>query len=454
MSGVIAARAQTGTSLGFHIVFAVLGVGLPLFLFIAEGMGLRTGDKVWYTLARRWSKTFAILFVVGAVSGTILSFEFGLLWPRFMGFATSVIGLPFALEGFMFFLEGIFLGLYLYGWKRLSPVAHWLCGIPLVIGGAGSTAFIVTVNAWMNTPAGFQLSHGALIDPNPLAAMGNPGAANEIIHMLLAAYEATGFGVAGIYALIMLLGRRRDAYLRRGVLLGMIIGSIAAPLQILSGDANAKLVAQYQPVKLAAMEGQFQTEQGAAEHILGWPDPATHKLYFSFDIPHLLAWLAYGNPNATVRGLDAFPADQQPPVQVVHLTFDTMVGIGFFMVGVVALFWGQYLWRRRKHQNPRLPENRLTLWLVALGCPLTFLAIECGWITTCIGRQPWIIQGILRVNDAVTNAPGLGLFFGGFTGIYILLSVALAYLLIRMAREGNEDDMQEVERLRPQKVAA
>ena len=448
MNGLIAARAQTGTSLGFHIVFASLGVGLPLLLFIVEGLGLRTKDKTWFVLARRWSKAFAILFVVGAVSGTILSFEFGLLWPRFMGFATSVIGLPFALEGFMFFLEAIFLGLYLYGWDRLTPRVHWLCSIPLVVGGAGSSWFIVTVNSWMNTPAGFQVSHGQAVDVNPIAAIFNPSTPAETLHMLLSCYEATGFGVAAVYALLMLRGGVNE-YLRRGLVVALLVGSIAAVLQAYSGDLLAKTVARTQPAKLAAMEGQFPTEQGAAEHIGGWPDPTTHKLYYSIDIPHLLAWLAFGNPNATVRGLDSFPPDEQPPVQVVHLTFDAMVGIGIFTIAVALLFWAQYAWRKRKGQRG-LPQNRLTLLAVIASGPLTFLAIEFGWITTCIGRQPWIIYGIMRVQDAVTNAPGLGLFFGGFTSIYIILSITTIILLTRMAREGVTRDERAAERAVPQ----
>ncbi len=444
MNGLIAARAQTGISLGFHIVFAALGVGLPLLMFIAEGLGLRTKDTTWFVLARRWSKAFAILFVVGAVSGTILSFEFGLLWPRFMGFATSVIGLPFALEGFMFFLEAIFLGLYLYGWDRLTPRVHWMCSIPLVVAGAGSAWFIVTVNSWMNTPAGFQVSHGQAVDVNPIAAIFNPSTPAETLHMLISCYEATGFGVAAVYALLILRGGVNE-YLRRGLALAMVVGSVAAVLQAYSGDLLAKTVARTQPAKLAAMEGLFQTEHGAAEHILGWPDPITRRLYYSINIPHLLAWLAYGDPNATVRGLDSFPANDQPPVQVVHLTFDTMVGIGLFLIAVALLFWAQYVWRKRKGLRG-LPENKLTLALVAVSGPLSFLAIELGWLTTEFGRQPWIIYNIMRVQDAVTNAPGLGVFFGGFTGVYILLGITTVILLTRMTREGVTKDERATER--------
>ncbi len=446
MSNELAARAQTGISLGFHIIFAVLGVGMPLLLLIAEGLGLRNHDAVWYTLARRWSKAFAILFVIGAVSGTVLSFEFGLLWPRFMGFSTAVIGLPFALEGFMFFLEAIFLGLYLYGWTRLSPLAHWLSSIPIAVAGAASTWFIVTVNSWMNTPAGFTLVNGKPADINPIAAMLNPSTPYQTTHMLLAAFEGTGFGIAAVYALFLLRGRR-DAYIRRGMTLGLIVGSIVAPIQIFVGDLSARAVGQTQPTKLAAMEALFQTTQGAPEQIFGLPDLAQRKLIAPIQIPNLLSLLATGNPNGTVQGLDATPVADWPPVTIVHYSFDLMVGIGFFMAFVAALYWGQYFYRRfvRKRQDAD-PLNRLTLLCVVAGGPLTFAAIELGWITTEFGRQPWIIYHIMRVSAAVTAAPGVLAFFITFLAIYVALFVTAVVSLTRMARAGAAEDQAEAER--------
>ncbi|HEU0027587.1 MAG TPA: cytochrome ubiquinol oxidase subunit I [Ktedonobacterales bacterium] len=446
MSNELAARMQTGISLGFHIIFAVLGVGLPLLLLIAEGLGLRYRDATWYTLARRWSKAFAILFVTGAVSGTVLSFEFGLLWPRFMGFSTAVIGLPFALEGFMFFLEAIFLGLYLYGWDRLSPLAHWLCSIPIAVAGAASTWFIVTVNSWMNTPAGFTLVNGKPANIDPIAAMLNPSTPFETTHMLLAAFEATGFGVAAVYALFLLWGRR-DAYIVRGMRLGLIVGSVVAPFQILVGDLSARGVAETQPAKLAAMEALFQTTKGAALHIYGWPDVAQRKLIGPVEIPKLLSWLVTGDPNATVQGLDATPVADWPAVTVVHFAFDTMVGIGFFLAFVAALYWGQYLYRRLvRKQRDAGPLNRLTLLCVLVSGPLTFVAIELGWITTEIGRQPWIIYNVMRISEAPTSAPGVVAFFVTFLVVYVALFTAAALLLSRMARSGPAGDQEEAER--------
>jgi cytochrome bd ubiquinol oxidase subunit I len=433
MTGLIAARAQFGISLGFHIVFAALGVGLPLYMCVAEGIALRKRDKEWYILARRWSKAFAILYAIGAVSGTVISFELGLLWPRFMGFAGGVIGLPFAIEAFAFFTEGIFLGLYLYGWSKLSPVAHWLCAIPLAAAGLVSALIVVTANGWMNTPSGFRVVDGRPVDVDPVAAVFNASAIPETVHMALAAYEATGFAVAAVYGFALLRGRR-DPYLMRGMTLGMILGSIVAPLQILAGDWNARMVAETQPAKLAAMEALFQTTKGAPETIYGIPDTAAGQTYLAIHIPKLLSFLITGDPNGTVTGLESFPVDLRPPVAVVHYAFDTMVGIGFLAVAVVILYWALYF-RARRQVPTEGRLARLALWgAVALG-PLTFLAIELGWMTTEFGRQPWIIQGYMLTRDAVTPAPGLGVTFAAFILTYLLLSAATIILLRRVAGE-------------------
>jgi cytochrome d ubiquinol oxidase subunit I len=428
MSDLLAARAQMGTSLAFHIIFAALGVGLPLLMCVAEGLALWKNDATWMLLARRWAKASAILFAIGAVSGTILSFELGLLWPTFMQFSGAVIGLPFALEGFAFFMEAIFLGLYLYGWNRLSPRAHWLCSFPIWISGLISAWFIVSANSWMNTPAGFQIVNGKVTGINPLEAMLNPSTPYQTTHMILACYVATGFGTAAVYAFALLRGRRGDYY-RKGLLLALAMGAIAIPLQILSGDMNARFLETSQPAKLAAMEGVFHTQSGAPLLIGGLADPATGKVYYALEIPKGLSWLLTGDPNATVTGLDAFlPADQPNPLPV-HTSFDGMVASGFFALFVGLLFWVLYFLRKRK-----LPENRLLLWGVVLAGPLSFLAIELGWMVTELGRQPWVIYGILRTSDAVTTAPGLNISFLAFSGVYVVLAIALIWLLLRLAR--------------------
>ncbi|MGZ3582974.1 MAG: cytochrome ubiquinol oxidase subunit I, partial [Ktedonobacterales bacterium] len=328
MSNLLAARAQMGTSLAFHIIFAALGVGVPFLAFTAEGLGLLTKDRTWYDLAHQWGKAFGILYAIGAVSGTILSFELGLLWPTFMRFSGAVIGLPFALEAFAFFMEAIFLGVYLYGWDKLPPLWHWLSSVPLWVGGALSSLFVVSANAWMNTPAGFQYANGKLSGIDPIAAILNPSAGAEALHMTFAAYAATGAGTAMVYALALLRGKQ-DTYNRRGLAVGMAMAAVAAVLVGYFGDMNGQVVAKYQPAKYAAMEGLFHTTRGAPETLFGFPDPTAMKTWFAIKIDGLGAWLAFRNANATVKGLDAFPRDQWPATQVIHWTFDVMVGIGF-----------------------------------------------------------------------------------------------------------------------------
>ncbi len=428
MSDLLAARAQMGTSLAFHIIFSALGVGLPLLLCIAEGLALWRNDATWMMLARRWTRAAAILFAIGAVSGTILSFELGLLWPTYIKYAGAVVGLPFALEGFAFFIEAIFLGLYLYGWDRLSPRAHWLCSFPIWISGLASAWFVVSANSWMNTPAGFVFKNGKIIDINPIQAILNPSTPYETIHMILACYVATGFGVAAVYAVGLLRGRHDD-YHRKGLLLAIAMGAIAIPLQIISGDANARALVTAQPPKLAAIEGVFKTEQGAPLMIGGLADPNTGKVYYALEIPHGLSFLATGDPNATIKGLDAYAPDDRPNPLPIHTSFDGMVGSGFFALFVALIFWFVY-WRKKR----TVPKNRVLLGAIVLAGPLSFLAIELGWMVTEFGRQPWVIYNFLRTKDAVTPAPGLNISFLVFSIIYILLSITLIGLLRGVAR--------------------
>ncbi len=428
MSNLLAARAQMGTSLAFHIIFSALGVGLPLLLCIAEGLALYYKDATWMLLTRRWARAAAILFAIGAVSGTILSFELGLLWPTYTKFAGAVVGLPFALEGFAFFLEAIFLGLYLYGWDRLSPRIHWLCSFPIWISGLASAWFIVSANSWMNTPAGFVIKNGKIVDINPWQAMFNPSTPYETIHMMLSCYVSTGFAVAAVYAFGMLRGRR-TAYHWKALRLAMAMGAIAIPLQIISGDANARFLATAQPTKLAAMEGLFQTTAGAPLKIGGLADPSTGQVYFAIEIPHGLSILATGDPNATIQGLDSVPRSDWPVVAATHLSFDGMVGCGLFALLIGVLFWF-FAWRKRRSWQ----ESRSMLLGILLTGPLSFLAIELGWMVTEFGRQPWVIFGYLRTSDAVTTAPFLNISFLIFSLIYVLLAAALIRLLIGLAR--------------------
>jgi cytochrome d ubiquinol oxidase subunit I len=431
VTDLFAARAQMGISLAFHIVLAVLGMALPVLLLVSEGLWLRTGNPACLALAKRWSKGFAILFAVGAVSGTILSFELGLLWPRFMAFAGGIFGLPFSAEGFAFFVEAIFLGLYLYGWSRLSPVQHWLCAVPIAVSGVLSAVFVVAANAWMNSPTGFRMVDGAAVDVDPVAAMFNPAWFQQALHMVLAAFVATGFGVAGLYAWGLLRGRR-DAYHRAGLAIAMGLAAVAAPLQFVSGDVSARWVAEYQPVKLAALEGQFATEAGAPLRIGGLPDVATGQTRWALEIPRGLSLLAFHDPNAVVRGLDEWPPADRPNPVPVHLAFQAMVGVGTALL-LLALWYWVAAWRRRG-----LPEGRWLLRAIAVATPLGFVAIEAGWTVTEVGRQPWVVYGVMRTADGVTPVPNQFIALGGFVIVYVVLAIAAAGLLIRLGRTPPE----------------
>ena len=427
MDDLLAARSQMAMSLALHIVFAAIGIAMPLLMIIAEWKWLRSKDEIYLTLAQRWAKGTAILFAVGAVSGTVLSFELGLLWPRFMGYAGSIIGMPFSLEGFAFFTEAIFLGIYLYGWKRVPPKAHLFAGAMVAISGALSGIFVVIANAWMNAPTGFRLVDGKPVDIDPIAAMLNTAALPQTIHMTLAAYAATGFVVAGIHAFML----RRDPnnrFHKAALGIALIVGGVSAILQPLSGDFLAKTVAVTQPVKLAAFEGHFNTEQGAAFRIGGIPDENARITRYSIEIPYFLSILAYGDPNAVVKGLNDFPADQHPPVAIVHFAFQIMVGCGVIMMLVALWSAWRYLRARRNYGWVNSKWFLRTLIVVA---PLGFVAIETGWVVTEVGRQPWIIYGVMRTSEAVTPMPGLIVPFLTFTVLYVFLAFVTVWLLLR-----------------------
>jgi len=412
-------------SLGFHIVFAVVGIGLPALMVIAEWRWTRTGDAVYLDLAKRWSKGAAILFAVGAVSGTVLSFELGLLWPGFMRFAGSIIGMPFSLEGFAFFTEAIFLGIYLYGWDRVSRGAHLFAGIVVAVSGVLSGIFVVIANAWMNTPAGFEMVAGRAINVRPFMAMANAAAFSETLHMTLAAYAGTGLTVAGIHAVALLRGNR-SAFHRLALGIALSLGAPAAILQPLSGDVSARSVAVHQPAKLAALEAHFETQRGAPFHIGGWPDVDERETRWAIRIPRALSLLAFHDPNAEVKGLDTVPRDEWPPVAIVHIAFQIMVALGTIMALVSV--WALWRWWRGRAIDAVVDDRRL-LRTLALVTPMGFLAIEAGWTVTEVGRQPWVIHGVLRTADAVTPMPGLVVPFLIFTLLYVLLGAIVVYLL-------------------------
>jgi len=422
MPDLLAARSQMAMSLGFHILFAMVGVAMPVLMVVAERRWQRTGDHIYLDLAHRWAKGTAILFAVGAVSGTVLSFELGLLWPAFMEQAGAIIGMPFSLEGFAFFTEAVFLGVYLYGWDRISPRAHLAAGCAVAVSGMLSAVFVVIANAWMNAPTGFRWVDGRPVDVDPIAAMMNPAAFPQVLHMTLAAYAATGLVVAGIHAL-PLLRQPRNAFHRRALSVALLIGAPAALLQPVSGDLSARFVAHWQPVKLAAMEGHFKTERGAPLRIGGWPDEAAGETRYAIEIPYGLSLLAFEDPTAEVKGLLDFPRQDWPPVAIVHVAFQVMVGLGSYMALVsAAALW--LMWRRRE-----LTRHRWLLRALVLAAPMGFICTEAGWVVTEVGRQPWIIQGVMRTAEAVTPMPGLVVPFLVFTALYAGLGVVVAWLL-------------------------
>ncbi|SRR5579883_3445766 len=439
MDPLSAARTQMAFSLGFHMIFAAAGMALPLMMVLAEGRWLHNGDPDALRLARTWAKATGVLFAIGAVSGTALSFELGLLWPRFMALAGPLIGPAFAMEGYAFFIEAIFIGLYLYGWDRLSPRIHWLCGWPVVLGGAFSGIIVLATDSWMQAPSGFRLGpNGALLDVDPVAAILNPAFFRMTAHSTLSTYQAVGFATAGIYALALLLqpGSRRAHYNRLAIVIALVLAAPAALAQPVLGDLLGKRLYEAQPTKLAAMEAQFHTERGAPLRIGGIPNPATSTTTGAIEIPGGLSYLAAGNPNARVLGLDAFPRTDWPPVVVVHLAFQIMVGLGFWMVGVALWFWSHWAWSRRRGSS--WTDRRWLLRTLVISSPFGFLALESGWVVTEVGRQPWIIYGVMRTRDAATPVAGVDLTLAGFIVLYVGLLVALVFLLRRLAHGESE----------------
>ena len=428
MDTLVLARADMGVSLAFHIVFAAMGVALPLLALVAE-VKARRGDADSLELAKRLGKGTAILFAVGAVSGTVLSFELGLLWPRFMRTFGEVIGLPFALEGFAFFTEAIFLGIYLYGRGRVSPRLHLFSLVVVAVSGAASAFFVTLVNAWMNAPTGFRLEGLRVVDVDPIAAMFAAPWRHQVVHVLLSCYEATAFAMAAVHAW-MLLRQGSSPLHRKALRIALTVGGVCALLQIASGDRSAKHVAAEQPLKFAAIEAHFRTARGPAMHLGGFPDEDAMRVRGSIEIPRMLGVLAAGDPDAVVRGLEEFPRKDWPPVAAAHWAFQVMVGGGSALAALTVTL-GIWAFRARRRPEPeRVPPRFLLMAIVAAG-PVGFAALEAGWLTTELGRQPWIAHGVMRTHEAVTPFPHLGVPLVGFALIYAFLGLTTAYLLWR-----------------------
>lgn len=423
---LLQARQMQALSFTVHIPLVCFGIAFPTMVLFVEWLYLRTRNELYRTLARRWTRVMVALFAVGVVTGTILSFEMGLLWPNFTATFGGVFGLGFAVEGFSFFMEAIFLGIYVYGWDRLSPRAHFASGIPIAIAGVTGSLTVIAVNAWMNHPTGFHLRAGKAVGVDPVAALfGNNYLWHELVHMYLAGYIVVGFLVAGAYALGRLRGRWGQ-YERTALVIPLTIAALVAPVQVLVGDWAAREVAQTQPTKLAAIEGLTHTERGASEHLLGWYTGGQIK--YGIRIPKMLSLLAFHDPNATVQGLDAVPVAQRPPVNVVRVAFQTMVAIGTLLalIGVVYLVVRV---RRR-----RLPESAWFYRLLVLAGPLSVVALIGGWVTTEVGRQPWVVYHVMLTSQAVTGASGIPVGYATLALVYLGVVAAIAWILRRLAR--------------------
>ena len=432
---LMAARYQMALSLGFHIVLSCLGVAFPALIFVAHRRGLRTGDPIALSLARRWSKVAAVLFAVGAVSGTILSFEMGLLWPGLMSQYGDVIGLPFALEGIAFFVEAIFIGIYLFGWDRLPPRIHLYTLIPMMVSGVFGAFCILAVNSWMNAPSGFRIKDGKVVDVDPLAAIFNKALPMQFLHMLLAAYMVTGFLAASVYAAGMLRGRRDHRH-RLGFLVAFAFASIASVIQPVIGHVAGMRLATQQPEKLAAIDLAIDTKQNAPLTIGGALVGGRAK--GGIEIPGIGSVLARAGLNRPVRGLNDFAVDDRPPVNMVHWSFQSMVALGTLLALGSMVFWFR---RRRGHD---WFSSTWAMRLAMLAGPASVLTLELGWITTEVGRQPWIVYRVLRVRDAVTTNNGVWISLGTVAVVYSVMGVVAVRVLRSMAarwRSGESDDL-------------
>jgi cytochrome d ubiquinol oxidase subunit I len=431
---LLEARQMQALSLGVHIPLVCFGIAFPAMVLFVEGLYLRTGDPVYKALAKRWSKVMLILFAIGVVTGTILSFELGLLWPRFMERWGEVFGFAFALEGLSFFVEAIFIAIYVYGWDRLSPRAHFLSGLPIVAAGVAGSTFVIAVNGWMNNPQGFDLSaSGEVTDVRPLEALFNPNLWHEEIHMYLAGLIVASALVAGVYAVAWLRGRR-DHYHRAGLVVPLAVLALAAPAQIVVGDWAARTVAEEQPTKLAAIEGLDETTEGAGLTVGGlYVDGEVHG---GVTLPKLLSLLAFHDLDSTVEGLDTVPADDRPPVGIVRNSFQAMVGIGTLLAALGLWFlWSR--WRRGA-----LPTSQWFYRAVVVAGPASLVALIAGWIVTEVGRQPWIVYELMRTEEAVTGAEGIPIGYATLVVVYAGLIAVALYMLRRLARQGPEAELE------------
>src|SRR5215217_3688604 len=433
---MLEARQMQALSLGVHIPIVCFGIAFPAMFLFVEGLYMRTGDPTYKALAKRWSKVALTLFAVGVVTGTILSFEFGLLWPEFMASFGEVFGIAFGLEGVSFFVEAIFIAIYVYGWDRLPRRTHFLTGIPIVISGFAGSFNVIAVNGWMNNPEGFDVVDGKVTNPRPWDALINTNMWHEVIHMYLAGYIVTGFIVAAVYSFAWLKGRR-DHYHRTALVVTLSFACLAAPVQVIVGDWAARTVAEEQPVKLAAFEGLAKTQEGAPFTVGGVFDEETQRVKWGIEVPRLLSVLSHHNPNARVTGLDSVPPQDRPPVNVVRVAFQTMIGIGTGLALLGTIFFLTWLRKRR------LPRSPWFFRAVMAAGPLALVALICGWITTEVGRQPWIVYEVMRTEQAVTSADGLEIGYAVLVAVYLSLAAGVVWLLRRLASKPPDTEVAE-----------
>ncbi|HEY4004004.1 MAG TPA: cytochrome ubiquinol oxidase subunit I [Pseudonocardia sp.] len=436
---LLPARQQMAFTLGFHIVLVPFGVAFTFLMLVANYRGIRRGDADALLLAERWSKVAAVLFAVGAVTGTVLSFELGLLWPGLMGRFGAAYGLPFGVEGIFFFLEAIFVAIYIYGWQRMRPWPHFWSGVPVTLSGLGGTTSVVAANAWMNQPGGVTLRGGQVVDVDPWAVFFNGAFWYEALHMFLAAYVVAGFVVAGVYAAAMLKGRR-DSYHRLGFLIAFTTAAVVMPLQILMGDVAAREVFAHEPAKFASIEALPRTGTHIPETLGGVL--VDGEVRYGLHIPSGASLLAGYRPDTRILGLDAIPPEVRPAprlVNTVHVAFDAMVGTGFALLGLAgwfALAW----WRRRD-----LPATRWFLRACAVAGAVAVVSLESGWVVTEVGRQPWTVTGLLLTRDAVTTSGNVWAFFIAALVIYSGVGVGAILVLREMRRRWAAPDGEAVE---------
>lgn len=434
---LVNARQLQALSLVFHIPLVCFGIAFPAMVLFTEGMYLRTGDLLYKRIAKRWSKVIVIFFAIGVVTGTILTFEFGILWPNFMATFGDVFGLAFGLEGLAFFVEGIFVAIYVYGWDRLPKKVHFWSGVPMAIAGIFGATMILAVNGWMNNPVGFDVVANQIVHVNPWRALFNDFFWHELAHMYLAGYVVAGFLVASVYAVAWLKGER-TRYVRTAMIIPLTFAALVAPVQVIVGDWAGRVVAEQQPVKLAAMEGLGSTTKGAPFTLGGYYKKSENKVVDGVAIPNMLSLLAFHNPNATVQGLDSVaPEDRPGPVNTVRYSFHIMVGIGTLLALLGVWYLGTWLKKRS------LPQSKWFFRSVAASGVLGLIALEAGWIVTEVGRQPWIAYNVMRVGDAVTHASGIGYLLAVGVVVYAGVLAMAIWLLRRLAQDAEhlkEDD--------------